>query len=125
MLPGVFVVSLFLFPLYATVHSCILIWTLYLWKTHRAPGAALTAMIAAGLVYDNSIISFGATIGIGPLLEDLSWPRFAMHAVLTPFMMIAATQMAVAGGIRWAESKQWQIAVWLLVVGSIATAQHP
>jgi hypothetical protein len=60
------------------------------------------------------------TIGIGPLLQALSWPRFAMHALLTPFMMIAVTQMAAAGGIRWAESRQWQITVWVLVLAMIA-----
>jgi hypothetical protein len=70
-------------------------------------------------VYDNLIISLGASIGAGPLLQNLSWPRFAMHALLTPFMMIAVTQMAVAGGIRWAGSRQWTFIVWALVAGMI------
>ena len=76
-------------------------------------------MIAIGLVYDNFIISIGMPLGAGPLLEMLSLPRFVMHALLTPFMMIAATQMAVAGGIRWAATPQWRIAVWVLVVAMI------
>lgn len=111
---------MFAFPLYATVHSLVLIGCLYLYATRRAPGALLTAMIAVGLVYDNSIVALGATIGAGPLLEALSWPRFVMHALLTPFMMIAVTQLAVAGGIRWADSNGWRVVVWLLVLGMIA-----
>jgi hypothetical protein len=109
-------VSVFAFPLYVVIHLCSLLVCLYMWKVYRAPGAALTALIIAGLVYDNLIVSLGASIGIGPLLETLSLPRFVLHALLTPFMMIAVTQIAVAGGIRWAGSQPWLTIVWLLVV---------
>ena len=111
--------SAYLFPIYSLVHLVVLIWCLRLARLYRAPGALLVAMIAAGLVYDNGIIALGSTIGIGPLLETLSWPRFALHAVATPFMMIAVTRMAVAGGIRWAAGRAWQITVWVLVIGGI------
>jgi hypothetical protein len=112
--------SAYIFPVYVLAHVVILVCSLYLWRVHKAPGAPIVAMIAAALTYDNLIISLGMTIGIGPLLQALSWPRFAMHALLTPFMMIAVTQMAAAGGIRWAESRQWQITVWVLVLAMIA-----
>jgi hypothetical protein len=112
--------SAYLFPLYVFAHLVILVWAFNLWRVHKAPGALIVAMIAAGLVYDNLIISFGASIGAGQLLQNLSWPRFAMHALLTPFMMIAVTQMAVAGGIRWAGSRVWTITVWVLVITMIA-----
>jgi len=110
----------YMFPLYVVAHLVILIWALNLARAHKAPGALLVAMIAAGLVYDNLIISLGTTIGIGSLLQALSWPRFAMHALLTPFMMIAVTQMAAAGGIRWAETNVWRVTVWVLVVSMMA-----
>lgn len=111
--------SAYLFPLYSFIHLLVFIWCLRSYSKHRAPGALITAMIAAGLVYDNGIIAAGATIGAGPLLEALSWPRFAMHALLTPFMMLAVTQMASAGGIRWAATRTWQVIVWVLIVGGI------
>jgi hypothetical protein len=97
------------------VHLGLFLWCLNLALAYRAPGAALTALIVGGLVYDNLIISLGTTIGIGPLLQSLSWPRFAMHALLTPFMIIAVTQIAVAGGVRWAASPRWRVIAWLLV----------
>lgn len=117
---------MFPFPLYATVHFIVLMWLLYLASTRHAPGALLTAMIVFGLVYDNSIVALGATFGAGPLLETLSWPRFGMHALLTPFMMIAVSQFAVAGGIRWASSTAWRIGMWVLVVAMIVfgTVDH-
>ena len=109
--------SAYLFPLYVLVHFSVFLWCVSLARHYRAPGSALTALIVAGLIYDNLIVSLGATIGIGPLLQTLSWPRFAMHALLTPFMIIAVTQIAVAGGIRWAASTLWRIIAWLLVAG--------
>jgi len=111
--------SVYLFPLYSSVHFLVFIWCLYCARKYRAPGALLTAMIAGGLVYDNSVISLGSAIGIGPILEALSWPRFAMHALLTPFMMIAVTRMGQAGGIRWTRTRAWTIVMWVLVVGGI------
>jgi hypothetical protein len=95
-----------------------------MWKVYRAPGAALTALIIAGLVYDNLVVSLGATIGVGPLLEILSYPRFALHALLTPFMMIAVTQIAVAGGIRWAGEQPWRTIVWVLVVAMMLVGAY-
>lgn len=111
--------SVYLFPLYSLTHFLIFIWCLRLARADRAPGALLVAMIAAGLVYDNGIVALGTSIGAGPILEALSWPRFAMHALLTPFMMIAVTRMAVAGSIRWAATPTWTIIVWVLVIGGI------
>jgi len=98
------------------VHLGVFLWCLNLFRAYRAAGAAIIALIAVGLVYDNLIIALGTTIGIGPLLQNLSWPRFAMHALLTPFMIIAVTQIAVAGGVRWAAAPVWRIIAWLLVV---------
>ncbi|MGI9291565.1 MAG: hypothetical protein ACR2QG_09865 [Gammaproteobacteria bacterium] len=116
--------SAYLFPTYVFCHLLTLCGALYLARVHKAPGAWLVAMIAAALMYDNLIVSLGASIGIGPTLEMLSWPRFIMHALLTPFMMIAVTQMAVAGGIRWADTQQWRVIVWLLVVAMIAVGTY-
>jgi hypothetical protein len=111
--------SAFLFPIYVAAHIAILSAALYLGRVHKAPGAWLTALIAGALVYDNLIVSLGTTIGIGDLLQTLSWPRFAMHALFTPFMMVAVTQMGAAGGIRWTESQPWKIALWVLVAAMI------
>jgi hypothetical protein len=107
--------SIYAFPFYALSHAIIFGWACYLAKQYKAPGAPIIAIIAAGLVYDNLIISLGVSIGQGSLLELLSLPRFYMHALLTPFMMIAVSQMAIAGGIPWAATRPWRIGIWILV----------
>ena len=112
--------SAYAFPLYAVAHLAIFIWCVSLVRLHHAPGAGIVAMISAGLVYDNLIISLGTTIGSGTLLQLLSWPRFAMHAMLVPFMMIAVVQFASAAGVSWAKDRRWLITVWVLVFAMIA-----
>ena len=111
--------SAFLFPLYVLVHLCVFSWCVYLWRVHRAPGAAWVTFVAGALIYDNLIVSLGTTIGANTLLEILSYPRFALHAFGTPFLMIAVMQIGAAGGLRWAASQQWKIAVWVLAIAMI------
>ncbi|MBY6212481.1 hypothetical protein KUV95_13060 [Microbulbifer agarilyticus] len=107
--------SVVIFPIYALCHATLCAWAFTLWKSQRAPGAALVALVCAALTYDNIILSIGASIGIGPLLESLSWPRFVMHAFLTPLLLIVASKAAQAAGLRWAQGPNWNRFIWLLV----------
>jgi hypothetical protein len=107
--------SVFAFPAYAFAHLTIFILCIGWVRNYRAPGAGIIAMIAAGLVYDNAIVSLGASIGAGTLLQMLSWPRFALHALLTPFMMLAALQVAGAAGISWARNSRVRTVTWIVV----------
>jgi len=106
--------SVFLFPAYATAHICLLIWTLLIWQRHRSPGALIVAILAAGLWYDNSIIAIGNSIGQGMQLETLSWPRFGLHAVVTPFMIIAVRRIAATAGIDALRSMAWRLGTWIV-----------
>ncbi len=45
-------------------------------------------LIILGLIYDNAIISVGASIGAGSYLKSLSMPRFILHDLLTPTLLL-------------------------------------
>nr|WP_029249950.1 hypothetical protein [Microbulbifer agarilyticus] len=107
--------SAVMFPIYALCHTTLCVWACSLWKSRRAPGAALIALVCAALTYDNIILSIGASIGIGPLLESLSWPRFVMHAVLTPLLLVVASKTAQCAGLSWTRGPKWNWFIWLLV----------
>jgi len=77
-------------------------------------------MIAAGLIYDNLMIAVGATIGAGDLLIALSWPRFALHAICTPFTMIAVWQFANAADFSWAQDRRGWAVIWIFVISMVA-----
>ncbi|MEC9375550.1 MAG: hypothetical protein VYA80_04170 [Pseudomonadota bacterium] len=108
--------SAYVFPILALVHLSVLFWCIVLIRRNDAPGAGIIAFIAAALVYDNLIVSLGSTIGVGSFLQMLSWPRFALHALLTPFMMIAAIQLGAAAGINWAKNNNCRLTVWAIVI---------
>ena len=109
-----------LFSAYALAHLAMFVWLLRMLRAGATPAAAIVALVAAGLTYDNGMIALGSAIGIGPLLETLSWPRFALHAAFTPCIMVAAWQMARAAGIAWALNAQAYSVLWLLVAAMVA-----
>ena len=77
------------------------------------------AILAAGLWYDNTIISIGRSIGQGMLLETLSWPRFCLHAVVTPFMIIAVRRIAATAGIEALRSTAWRLGTWIVAAALV------
>ncbi|MDH3512883.1 MAG: hypothetical protein OER85_18745 [Gammaproteobacteria bacterium] len=107
------------FGVYSVAHAALLSWGVRLWRRDNAPGAPIICMIAAGLIYDNLMIAIGATLGAGPLLMTLSWPRFALHAICTPFTMIAVWQFANAANFSWARDRRAWAAVWIFVIAMV------
>lgn len=96
-----------LHPLYALAHAAILVWLIQTWRTSPRPGircaAAIAALTAAGLVYDNGLIGLGSAIGLGDTLKVMSYPRYVLHAFATPMMIFAMVQIAGAAQIRFAQ----------------------
>ncbi len=109
-----------LFTTYALAHLAMLVWLLGTMRKEPMPGAVIVALVALGLTYDNSMIALGRAIGVGPVLEALSWPRFALHAACTPFVMAAAWRMARAARVSWALNARAYAALWILVVAMSA-----
>ena len=96
-----------LHPLYALAHAGILYWLIHTWRSSPRPGircaAAIAALTTAGLVYDNGLIGLGSVIGLGETLLTLSYPRYVLHAFVTPMMIFAMVQIAGAADIRVAQ----------------------
>lgn len=107
------------FCLYSLAHFSTVVFAVRILRRYSAPGAAIIALLSLGLIYDNGIIALGSSIGIGATLETLSWPRFILHALVTPLMIVAVVQIAVAGGVRWLDSRTAWTGVWLLTAAMI------
>jgi hypothetical protein len=107
------------FCLYSLAHFSTVVFAVRILRRYSAPGAAIIALLSLGLIYDNGIIALGSSIGIGATLETLSWPRFILHALVTPLMIVAVVQIAVAGGVRWLDSRAAWTGVWLLIAAMI------
>ena len=80
-----------IFCLYSLAHFAVAVFALRILRRYAAPGALIIAVLSVGLVYDNGIVALGSSIGIGDTLERLSWPRFILHALVTPVMIVRAS----------------------------------
>jgi hypothetical protein len=109
-----------LFAGYAVVHLGLFLRLLGASRDAAVPGGLLIAFVSAGLTYDNALIAAGSVIGPGPLLESLSWPRFALHAAFTPLLMVAAWRILGAAGRAPATRPGWGMVVGVLVVSMSA-----
>jgi uncharacterized membrane protein len=76
-----------------------------LWRKSDSIYPIFPLIVILGIIYDNSIIGFGSFVGEGELLKGLNAPRFVIHALFTPCIMIFAFGVARRVGIGWAQSK--------------------
>lgn len=72
------------------------------WRRDHRSYSLLVAAVLAGLVYDNVVLGLGRWLGEGGLLEGLTWPRFVVHALATPLLVIVGFGAARSFGLRWA-----------------------
>ena len=109
-----------IFLIYALGHLALFIWALMLFLRHRHPATVPLLIVTFGLVYDNGLLAAGAAIGHGELLEQISVPRYFMHAFGTPLLMLSALGLAIRSGAEWARAPVTVAAVSILTIAMIA-----
>ncbi len=117
--------SSYLYALYAICHFSLAIWGWQLSRRDVTNSTLLLALIGTAVAYDNLILGLGTLLGPGPLLLALSWPRFALHQFLLPWIMLAAFDQLRAVGIPWTQAPRARRAVvafsLLIMMAGIAT----
>jgi len=102
------------FVFFALAQATLAIIAIRLFRRRPTLSALMLILPVAGVVWDNTIMALGATIGDGPLLVALSWPRFIGHAMLTPAWIVAAIGMVGRTGASWANSRFAAVGQWVL-----------
>ena len=90
-----------IFLIYALGHMALFVWALHLFLRYRHPATVPLLLVLFGLVYDNAVLAGGAFIGAGDVLEQLSVPRFFMHAFGTPLLILSALGLVRRVGAKW------------------------
>ena len=91
-----------IFLAYAIAHLALFGWALSLFLRCRQPSTVPLLIVTFGLIYDNAMLAVGSAIGHGQLLEQLSVPRFFMHAFGTPLLILTALGQVRRTGSVWA-----------------------
>ena len=86
--------------------------------------ALLVLIVVYGLAYDNLSIAMGAFLGEGGLTKALNAPRYWIHALFTPTMMIACFGALRMLGSKFAQSKTWHIIICALATALIAFGSY-
>lgn len=85
------------------IHLIFVIMAVRLYQRNRSIYTAIAAAVIFGLFYDNLIIALGSFIGEGQPLQTLNAGRFAIHALITPTLIMFAVATAQRLGIGWAQ----------------------
>lgn len=102
---------------FAVAYLALLVWGLALLvRRKRLIPSDLALLVVLGLVYDNSVIGLGGTIGESGTLEGLNAARYWLHAFLTPLLVLVAWHVVIRTGVRWART------VWAAAIALGATA---
>lgn len=75
------------------------------WRASPNLLAAVPILVCSALFWDNGVIAVGSLEGAGPLLQGLNVPRFALHALLTPLLVLWSLAAANHAGVPWARRK--------------------
>ncbi|GAB2821018.1 hypothetical protein GCM10022221_18710 [Actinocorallia aurea] len=84
--------------LMAVVFLCLLALAVVAARTRTPVGIAL-AVLTLGLAYDNGAIAIGSVLGYGDALEAVNIPRYWIHALFTPLLVVVGVLLARRLGV--------------------------
>ncbi len=91
------------------------------WLRLRRPSglryAPIALLVLAGLVYDNIVLGLGGLLGRGDLLRSLSVPRYWIHAIGTPLLILLVLEIGDRCGLSWAKRRRsaWVALAFVLI----------
>jgi ABC-type branched-subunit amino acid transport system ATPase component/branched-subunit amino acid ABC-type transport system permease component len=91
------------------------------WFRLRKPSglryAPIALVVLAGLIYDNTILGLGSILGRGDLLKALSVPRYWIHAIGTPLLLLLVLEVGAKCGLSWAGRRRaaWTVFAFVLI----------
>jgi len=95
-----------LYTLYDLLYLLLLVWGVRLWLITPRLSTALLLAVTFGVFYDNLILALGNALGAGDLLWALSLPRFVLHQLVLPWLILAMVELARLAGQGWAQPRR-------------------
>ena len=86
--------------------------------------ALLVLIVVYGLAYDNIVLASGALLGEGAILKTLNAPRFWIHALFTPAMIIAAFGALRMTGSKFGKSRTAHIIICVVTTALVVLGSY-
>lgn len=110
--------------LYGLVQLGLAIYSTRLYLRQRSWYRLIVLVAMYGLAYDNLAIATGSWLGEGELLKTLNLPRFVIHALITPLIIIYAFGVARRAGLDWAQGRLAHTLFCLFATGLVALGAY-
>ncbi|MFI8773573.1 hypothetical protein ACIGKQ_15585 [Gordonia sp. NPDC062954] len=86
--------------------------------------AMLLGAISLGVAYDNIAVAVGRLVGYGDTLSAINLPRFWIHAIAMPLLIVVAGNLVGRLGVEQARTRNvtlggWALVVMLMVIGFV------
>ncbi|MCF3939288.1 hypothetical protein [Gordonia tangerina] len=86
--------------------------------------AILLGAISLGVAYDNIAVAVGRLVGYGDTLSAINLPRFWIHAIAMPLLIVVAGNLVGRLGVEQARTRNvtlggWALVVMLMVIGFV------
>ncbi|KAA1423367.1 hypothetical protein FE697_007070 [Mumia zhuanghuii] len=78
----------------------------------------LPLLVTLGLVYDNLLLTFGTSWGESRALELASYPRYLLHALFTPLLVVFAARVAHRWDVRGFRGRN-SLTIWTAITVAI------
>ncbi len=112
--------ALFAYTLASLALVAVLVVTIRRGWAYGIRVSILPLLVTIGLAYDNALLTFGASWGESAALEAASYPRYLMHAVFTPLLVLYAARVAQRWDVTGFRSRR-SLAIWAgLTAGIVA-----
>ena len=108
-----------IFMLYALGHVGLFVSATILLVKRHGPATVPLILVTAGLVYDNTMLALGGSLGLGQQLEQLSIPRYFMHAVSTPLLLLTGLGLVQRSGLRWSHANAAKVRAILVILALV------
>jgi len=114
----------FIFLIVGLIQLSIAVYGTKQLRNHFNWYALLVLIVVYGLSYDNIVLASGAVLGEGGTLKALHAPRFWVHALFTPAMIIAAFGALRMTGSNFGKSKTAHIVICVIATALIALGSY-
>lgn len=103
---------------YAVVIIGLFIWS-FRWGDNSSPRLWLLRAMMIGMWYDNSMQSLGNWAIDSSWYLPMSYPRWAMHVLILPFLSLFAVSIMRSAGVAIASNKIFINTIWVVVIISL------